>query len=135
MSFHPNDIARRGRRAGIIVTGVIVVLLGSFFKTQVLNHSQWVMQSEDNRLRQVPIPAPRGVIYDRKGEIIAENAVSYNVSMLAKNEDELKTTMERLSELIPMSKKSKDDAIRRFRRDIARPAAIFPDASFDQVAV
>lgn len=135
MSFHPNDIARRGRNAGIIVSGVIVVLLGSFFKTQVLNHSQWVMQSEDNRLRQIPIPAPRGVIYDRKGEVIAENSVSYNVSMLVKNEGDLKTTMDRLSELIPMSRKAKEDAVRRYRRDIARPASIFPDASFDQVAV
>ena len=67
MSFHPNDVARRGRRAAIIVSGVIFVLLAAFFRTQVLNHSQWVMQSEDNRLRQVPIPAPRGAILDRKG--------------------------------------------------------------------
>jgi penicillin-binding protein 2 len=135
MSFHPNDIARRGRNAGIIVSGVIVVLLGSFFKTQILNHSQWVMQSEDNRLRQIPIPAPRGVIYDRKGEVIAENSVSYNVSMLVKSRAELIETMDRLGELIPMSRKAKEDAIKRQVRDPARPVAIFPDASFDQVAV
>ena len=135
MSFHPNDVVRRGRNASIIVTGVILILLVAFFRTQVLDHSQWVMQSEENRLRQVPIPAPRGVILDRKGEIIAENSVSYNVSMLVKNEGELKATMEQLSELIPMSRKSKEDAVRRYRRDIARPTAIFPDASFDQVAV
>ena len=135
MSFHPNDIARRGRKAGVIVTGVVVVLLGSFFKTQVLNHSQWVMQSEDNRLRQIPIPAPRGVIYDRKGEVIAENSVAYNVSMLVKSRAELLETLDRLSELIPMSRKAREDAIKRLIRDPARPVSIFPDASFDQVAV
>jgi penicillin-binding protein 2 len=135
MSFHPNEVARRGQRAAIIVSGVIFVLLAAFFRTQVLNHDQWVMQSEDNRLRQVPIPAPRGVILDRKGEVIAENAVSYSVSMLAKNEGELKQTMDRLSELIPMTRKAKEDAVKRYRRDVARPTAIFPDASFDQVAV
>ena len=135
MSFHPNEVARRGRRASMIVSGVIAILLIAFFRTQVLAHSQWVMQSEENRLRQVPIPAPRGVIYDRKGEVIAENAVSYNVSMLAKSEGELKETMERLSELIPMTRKAKEDAVKRFRRDVGRPAAILPDASFDQVAV
>ncbi|HET9425436.1 MAG TPA: penicillin-binding protein 2 [Gemmatimonadaceae bacterium] len=135
MSFHPNDVVRRGRRASLIVIGVILVLQVAFFRTQVLAHSQWVMQSEENRLRQVPIPAPRGVIYDRRGEVIAENSVSYNVSMLVKNEGELKATMDRLSELIPMSRKAKEDAVRRYRRDIARPTAIFPDASFDQVAV
>jgi penicillin-binding protein 2 len=135
MSFHPNDVVRRGRRASFIVSGVICVLLVAFFRTQVLAHSQWVMQSEENRLRQVPLPAPRGVVYDRNGGIIAENAVSYNVSMLAKTEKELNETMDRLSELIPMTRKSKEDAIKRFRRDVGRPASILPDASFDQVAV
>lgn len=135
MSFHPNDVVRRGRNASIIVTGVVIVLLVAFFRTQVLDHSRWVMQSEENRLRQVPIPAPRGVILDRKGEVIAENSVSYNVSMLAKNRAELIETMDALSELIPMSRKAKQDAINRYLRDGARPAVIFPDASFDQVAV
>jgi penicillin-binding protein 2 len=135
MSFHPNDVARRGRNAGIIVAGVIGFLLISFFRTQVINHSQWVMQSEDNRLRQVPIPAPRGIIYDRTGQIIAENAVSYSVSVLVKNQKELEQIMTQLSDLIPMSRKNMQDAIRRYVRDPARPTAIFTDASFDQVAV
>ena len=135
MSFHPNDIARRGRNASIIVSGVIVVLLGAFFRTQVLNHSQWVMQSEDNRLRQVPIPAPRGMILDRAGEVIAENSVSYDVSMLVKNRAQLLETLDQLGELIPMSRRAREDAIKRLARDPARPVSIFPDASFDQIAV
>jgi penicillin-binding protein 2 len=135
MSFHPNDVARRGRAAMFVVSGVMAYLLAAFFRTQILHHDEWVLQSEDNRLRQVPIPAPRGIIVDRNGAIIAENAVSYSVSMLVKNETELRETMSRLNELIPMSKKSIDDAVKRYRRDTARPTAIFPDASFDQVAV
>ena len=135
MSFHPNDVVRRGRAASFIVAGVIVFLLGAFFRTQILHHDEWVLQSEDNRLRQVPIPAPRGIIVDRNGLVIAENAVSYSVSMLVKSDPELRATMSRLNELIPMSKKNVEDAVKRYRRDTARPTAIFPDASFDQVAV
>ena len=88
MSFHPNDVRRRGIAANVIVAGVLVLLGAGFFRTQVLEHDEYRLQSETNRLREVPLPAPRGVIYDRKGEVIAENAVSYNVSMLAKNEGE-----------------------------------------------
>jgi penicillin-binding protein 2 len=135
MSFHPNDVVRRARAATFVVCGVGVYLAAAFFRTQILHHDELVMQSEDNRLRQVPIPAPRGIIVDRNGEIIAENAVSYSVSMLVKNEKELDSTMTRLNELIPMSKKSITDAINRYRRDTARPTAILIDASFDQVAV
>ena len=134
MSFHPNEVVRRARAASFIVAGAIVYLLAAFFRTQILHHDEWVLQSEDNRLRQVPIPAPRGIIVDRKGLIIAENVVSYSVSMLAKNESELRSTIARLVELIPMSAKSIEDAVKRHRRDTARPTAIFPDASFGQVA-
>jgi penicillin-binding protein 2 len=135
MSFHPNDVVRRGRAAAFIVSGVIVFLLGAFFKTQIINHNQWTVQSEDNRLRQIPIPAPRGIIFDKTGEVIAENAVSYTVSMLVKNENDLKATMNKVNELIPISRKSMDDALKRYRRDTARPTAILTDASFDQIAV
>ncbi len=135
MSLHPNEIVRRGRAATIIVSGVIGILLSAFFRTQILHHDQWVLQSEDNRLRQVPIPAPRGLILDKNGLVIAENAVSYTVSMLVKNEADLRQTMARLNDLIPMSKKSVDEAVKRYKRDTARPTALFPDASFDQVAV
>jgi penicillin-binding protein 2 len=135
MSFHPNDVVRRGRAAAIIVSGVMLYLLAAFFRTQVLHHDEWVLRSEDNRLRQVPIPAPRGRILDRNGNVIAENAVSYSVSMLVKTYAELRATMTRLNELIPMSKRNIEDAVKRYRRDTARPTAIFTDASFDQVSV
>ena len=49
-----------------------ILLLGAFFRTQVLDHRSYVLQSEENRLRPIPLPAPRGIIYDRTGKIIAE---------------------------------------------------------------
>ena len=60
-----------------------VLLVGAFFKTQVIQYKQYVMQSEENRLRPIPLPAPRGIIYDRHGEVIAENLPAYSVSITA----------------------------------------------------
>src|SRR5687767_4195585 len=77
MSFHPNEVARRSRAAAILATAVLFVLCSAFFRTQILGHKQWVLQSEENRLREVPIAAPRGVIFDRNGKIIAENVGGY----------------------------------------------------------
>ncbi|HWC45466.1 MAG TPA: penicillin-binding protein 2, partial [Casimicrobiaceae bacterium] len=90
MSFHPNDVARRGRQASVLLLVVIGFLLSAFFRTQILRNQQWVLQSEENRLREVPLPASRGIIYDRFGKIIAENAVGYSVSLLPKSEDSLR---------------------------------------------
>ena len=64
MSFHPNDVRRRGIAANVIVSGALVFLGAGFFRTQVLEHAEYKLQSETNRLREVPLPAPRGVIVD-----------------------------------------------------------------------
>lgn len=135
MSFHPNDVARRGRAAALISTGVILFLLGAFFRTQILHKRQWVLQSEENRLREVPIAAPRGIIYDRKGKVIAENVVGYTVSVLAQSEDSLRATLRRLGGTIQLTPRQVDLAVRRYRKAPTRPTVILGDASFDVVSV
>ena len=59
MSFHPNDVARRARMSSMALSLGFVLLIGAFFRTQVVQHKQYVMQSEENRLRPIPLPAPR----------------------------------------------------------------------------
>src|SRR6185503_19096573 len=73
VSFHPNDVQRRARTAGALLGLTFLVLLGAFFRTQIVENKAYALQSEENRLSEVPLPAPRGIIYDRHGEIIAEN--------------------------------------------------------------
>ena len=135
MSFHPNDVRRRGIAANVIVSAALVFLGAGFFRTQVLEHAEYRLQSETNRLREVPLPAPRGVIYDRNGKPIADNVVGYSVSVLAQKEDTLRAVLERLSGTINITPYQIEQAVRRFRRAPARPAVILPDASFDVVSV
>jgi penicillin-binding protein 2 len=135
VSFHPNDVARRARAASYVCLGLLLFLAGAFFRTQVLRRRQWVLQSEENRLREVPIAAPRGVIYDRNGQIIAENVVGYTVSILAQSEDSLRSTLTRLSQAIPLPGPQADAAVRRYRRAPTRPTVILNDAPFDVVSV
>jgi penicillin-binding protein 2 len=135
MSFHPNDIVKRGRAANVIVAGVMLFLLGGFFRSQVLQHQKYALQSEGNRLRELPLPAPRGVILDRKGKVIADNVIGYSVSVLALKEDTLRAVLQRLSGTINISPAQIDQSVRRFRRAPARPTVIIPDASFDVVSV
>src|SRR3954467_3093174 len=115
MSFHPNDVARRARAAAWISVGLIVFLIGAFFRTQILRNTQYVLQSEENRLREVPIAAPRGTIFDRHGKVMAENVVGYSVSVLAQSEDSLRGTLARLSGTIQLSQAQIDQAVRRYR--------------------
>jgi penicillin-binding protein 2 len=135
VSFHPNDVRRRGIAANIIVSVVLFALATGFFRTQVLQHAKYALQSETNRLREVPLPAPRGVIYDRNGKVIADNVIGYSVSVLAQREDTLRAVLQRLSGTINMTSSQMEQAVRRFRRAPTRPTVIIPDASFDVVSV
>ncbi|HEX6059032.1 MAG TPA: penicillin-binding protein 2 [Gemmatimonadaceae bacterium] len=135
MSFHPNEVARRGRAASVVVALALTVLAGAFFRAQVLENAQYALQSEENRLREVPLPAPRGIIYDRKGQIIAENLPGYSVSILGGSVDSLRATLRRLGTLIPLSQDHIELAVRRYRRAPNRPTVVLSDASFDVVSV
>lgn len=135
MSYHPNSVLRRARVArGLLVTA-FVALAGAFFRAQVLQNEEYVLQSESNRLREVPLPGARGTIYDRNGAIIAENLPGYTVSILSPTEDSLKSALRTLSKVIPIDSTQQDLVVRRFRRTKPRPTVIFNDASFQVVSV
>ena len=135
MSFQPNEIVRRGRAASVIVSGVLLFLMGGFFRNQVLHHATYDLQSKSNRLRELPLPAPRGVIFDRHNKVIADNVIGYSVSVLAMKEDTLRAVLQRLSGTISITPPQIEQTLRRFRRAPARPTVIIPDASFDVVSV
>jgi penicillin-binding protein 2 len=135
MSFHPNDVQRRGRAANVMIAGVLLFLTGGFFRSQVLQHQKYALQSETNRLRELPLPAPRGVIYDRTGKVIADNVIGYSVSILPQREDTLRAVLQRLASTINLTGPQIDQALRRYRRGPTRPTVIIPDASFDIVSV
>src|SRR5437868_265022 len=103
MSFHPNEIHRRGRAASIIITGMLLFLTGGFFRSQVLQHHKYTLQAETNRLRELPLPAPRGVVYDRNHKVIADNVIGYSVSVLAQREDSLHALLQRLGGTIALT--------------------------------
>ncbi|HEY0529816.1 MAG TPA: penicillin-binding protein 2 [Gemmatimonadaceae bacterium] len=112
-----------------------VLLVGAFFKTQVIQNRQYVMQSEENRLRPIPLPAPRGIIYDRTGAVIAENLPAYSVSVTAPNVDSLRSALAQLAPTLQLTPNDISQAVRRFRRAPTRPTVVLADASIDIVSV
>ena len=90
MMYHPNDTARRARLASMTLVGLFLFLGAAFFRVQVIHNKQYALQSEQNRLRPIPVPAPRGIIYDRNDEVIAENVPGYSVSLHSRSADSLR---------------------------------------------
>ncbi|MEO8194386.1 MAG: penicillin-binding protein 2 [Gemmatimonadales bacterium] len=135
MSFHPNDIARRTRLSSYGLGIGFVLLLSAFFRAQVLQTESYRKASEENRLREIPLPAPRGIIYDRKGQIIAENLPAYSVSITAPSLDSLRASLKLLQPTLQLTDYDINSAIRRYRRAPTRPTVVLPDASIDVISV
>ena len=67
----------------LVVYGLIVAVMGGLvyrlFSLQVGEAQTWAGQAIENYTKEISEPASRGIIYDRKGYILARNVASYNV--------------------------------------------------------
>lgn len=86
---------------------VFLVLTGFLFRLinlQVLEGSIWTARAIDNYTDEVSLPAPRGIIYDRNGYILARNLASYNIvitpASLPQDESDIQRIYRELSDLI-----------------------------------
>jgi penicillin-binding protein 2 len=133
-AFHPHLL---DRRLGMARTGVWIVLgiiILSFFRTQILGHGKYQLQSETNRLRPIPLPAPRGVIYDRNGHVLAENVPGYTVSLLPGLETNLRATLARIASIANIDSADIERVLQRARRAPYQPALVLGDAPFSVVS-
>jgi penicillin-binding protein 2 len=62
-----------------LIIGVVGVIVYRLLGLQVLGQQTWLVQAVDNYEDTIIDPAPRGIIYDRNGFILARNVASYNV--------------------------------------------------------
>ena len=65
-----------------ILLGIFLVLAFGLWRLQVARSDYYSTLAEQNRIKQVPILAPRGKILDREGRIIVDNYPSFSVLLL-----------------------------------------------------
>jgi penicillin-binding protein 2 len=67
---------------GVIIALMFTLLAGRLWLLQAIQGSHYRELSEQNRMRDFTIPAPRGVMYDRRGQPIVTNRAAFTVSVL-----------------------------------------------------
>ncbi|NJL27331.1 MAG: hypothetical protein HC897_05290 [Thermoanaerobaculia bacterium] len=74
---HRADLALRiGWLRGLVQLVLVLILVG-YARVQVVEGAYYRELAENNRLRKLAIEAPRGLIFDRNGELLVENVPSY----------------------------------------------------------
>ncbi len=98
----------------IAVVLAFVLLAGRLWQLQMVRGKEFRLQADTNRFRVEAIDAPRGVIYDRDGEILARNVASFAVTIVPADlpaEAEM-DVYERLSQLLGMPVSSQSASLK-----------------------
>ncbi|MFC3286306.1 penicillin-binding protein 2 [Litchfieldella rifensis] len=117
----------------IVLTGL---LMGRLVYLQVVQHEVYITRSEKNRVRVEPLPPTRGLIFDRNGQLLAENRPTYNLTLVRERVDDLDATLSLLVELLELPEEEVD-AFRQRSRQRQRPfqpALLMSDLEEEQIA-
>src|SRR6202795_1442049 len=68
--------------ASYVIVGMIGVLLLGFWKLQIIDSEKYSSMAERNRVRSIPVIAPRGRMLDRDGRVLVDNRPSFSVLLL-----------------------------------------------------
>ncbi|MGQ9685478.1 MAG: penicillin-binding protein 2 [Thiobacillaceae bacterium] len=106
---------RRLEVAGYVALFLFLLLAGRFVWLQIIQYDHYHGLAEDNRIAIVPVPPPRGAIYDRNGVVLAQNETAYTLEITPHQAGNLDEVLEQLATLIEITPAD----IRRFRRQLA----------------
>ena len=80
----------------VILLGIVVARL---VQLQVFDYEVFAAQSQGNRVRIEAVPPIRGLVFDRKGEVLAENLPAYQLELIPEQVDDIEDTLQRLAAL------------------------------------
>lgn len=92
------NLRARLRFIQVLVVMMLTVLGIRLYVLQVVRGDRYAELAVNQRLRRLPIPAPRGVIFDRNGEPIVDSRPIYNVIMSREDVKDLQSLVDPLAE-------------------------------------
>ncbi|NOX27858.1 MAG: penicillin-binding protein 2 [Gammaproteobacteria bacterium] len=96
----------------LMVTGIVARLV----YLQVVNHHHFTTQADQNRVTVVPLAPTRGLIFDRRGRVLAENLPSFTLELVPERVIDLDATINELGRYVDISQNN----IQRFYDQLQR---------------
>ncbi|MGZ4814542.1 MAG: penicillin-binding protein 2, partial [Terriglobales bacterium] len=115
---------------------VAFLILGfGFWRLQVSSSDYYTSLAEKNRVRTVPILAPRGKILDREGRIIVDNYPSTSVLLLRDQSRDLNADVDQIASGLHMNPDEVRERIARFKNTPQyQPLFLKEDITPDELA-
>lgn len=96
----PKDLKTRAFIAAIVAVAAFFILIARFWYLQIKESDYYSNLSKTNRIRSVKSPAPRGMIYDRRGISLVENRPGFDLYIVPEDVLDMDETKKRLHELV-----------------------------------
>ncbi|MHB8675647.1 MAG: penicillin-binding protein 2 [Candidatus Acidiferrales bacterium] len=118
-----------------IVLGIILLLLG-FWKLQIIQSGHYSDLAEKNRVRSIPIIAPRGKMLDRNGRVIVDNYPSYSILLLRDDPAQIRKDLPQITAGLNITEADLKQQLEeakiepRFQPVIVKPEATDADLAF-----
>jgi penicillin-binding protein 2 len=113
-----------------IIVGMIGLLLLGFWKLQVIDSDKYGQMAEQNRVRSIPIIAPRGRMLDRDGRVMVDNRPSFSVLLLRDDLKLVEQYLPAISDGLGISVDDLHDQLQNTRNlPKFQPIVIKPEAS------
>jgi len=114
---------------------LIFVLLARLYYLEVVEGEKYKVLSDENRIATRVLIAPRGVVYDRNGFVLATNKQNFQALVIAEQTPSIDETLERFKSIIPLNEAQEQ----KIRQEIQKNKRFVPvkmkgELSWDEVA-
>ena len=122
--------------ASYVIVGMLVLLLLGFWKLQVIDSDKYGQMAERNRVRSIPIIAPRGRMLDRDGRVLVDNYPSFSVLLLRDDPAAIEKNLPTIAEGLGLSIEDLKEqlvntqALPKFQPIVIKPEATPGDVAF-----
>jgi penicillin-binding protein 2 len=134
--LQPDDRRHLGTRLSAIQWVVIVVfalLAVAFWIFQVAQYQKYSEIAENNHRRKLPLPAPRGVLFDRHGKVLVENQNTLNIALDREQSGNIDATLRLLAAATGGDEAKMRETVNRRRREPSyRPIVLIENATLAQ---
>jgi penicillin-binding protein 2 len=137
MTFVRDDLRPVQRRLAVLLVAIAAIFAGLLLRLwllQVVQGTRWRAAAENNRLRRLPLEAPRGRVTDVHGEVLLDNRPTYQLLLFPEEMSDPQRTEAFLTEIGIASAAEVRTRVERALRTSHLPSVIADNLAWDQVA-
>jgi penicillin-binding protein 2 len=116
----------------LIIFSAFVLLFAGLFNLQIRQHERYKLLSEENRLKIIPLLAPRGAILDRNGDPLVKDILSFDACIIHSQVKDFDRLTDILSEVLGLAPEEISHAMKKAGARPYSPVCVAADIGMEK---